>query len=882
MILLFSDWVLSKPQGGLLGYQYDNLTRELVVQGDLPEGWTWDILVSASGKGDTWPLTLGDGQASITLTDDNLSVRGEYYLQLRGTNGDQVRHTNVITAYNSRSLSGAGQWPTLPTEWIQAEKDIKELNAHPPVPGSNGYWLLWDLSSHSYQESDLPVPVGPAGPPNVLEIGTVETLPADQQATASITGESPAQKLNLGIPQGKQGATGPQGIQGQPGPQGPQGIPGETGATGPQGPAGPYFSPAMSKDGWLSWQNNGGLSNPEPVNLMGPQGAPGQTGNPGPQGEPGPTGPPGPQGEKGETGETGPQGPQGIQGPIGATGPQGNPGATPTITAGTVTTLDPGQEATAEITGETPNLVLSLGIPQGQPGKDGTEWTEQELLEKNISDYYAMRRTGKVYQTRFWKFAANPTSAGEKLLDNAGLVFEPSTDTEEGHDDYLNGQNPMFEWVNVNYIRDDDGAPRPTAIEGQENYKTSGAVDVGAMQMSFWYKIDSSDEEYIYYTVSDTPHPELGLVPWPECVKADGTVLPWCIASKYFSGTASDGLQRSQPGMNPTRNISYNSMITTYQNKGPGYWGAGAVRNTFQILFNAIKGATKSSQTLFAGTTNWSFQYSASVQRSEKDTYFPVTNSQANNLVVGAYVSVGYGRNNNGTVNQDRGVATMHAYADDVKILRIEDLDENNKAVYLDVEESFDTMPVQLTDELSANITMSSMHWWSGATDSVLGHHDGSPTSNANGKFPYRVQGREYSVGGYVVASDTAAWLNEDGTRTVYSAPRGAEHVSANDSIKETYKESGTIPVHSGGAAADYWVGDCVVDPETGAWHPDAQGSGSTQGCGDMYYAGGTSANTFREFLQGGNLRSGSGAGSCYLDLGDWLGGGRWGCPAGA
>lgn len=874
MILTFSNWKITKPQGGLLGYQYDNLTRELVVQGDLPEGWTWDILVSANGNSDTWPLALGDGQASITLTDDNLSVRGEYYLQLRGTNGDQVRHTNVITAYNSRSLSGAGQWPTLPTEWIQAEKDIKELNAHPPVPGSNGYWLLWDLSSHSYQESDLPVPVGPAGPPNVLEIGTVETLPADQQATASITGESPAQKLNLGIPQGKQGATGNPGAPGKDGQNGvtPTLAAGNVETLEPDQPA----TASVTGEG-PAYQINLGI----PRGKTGAQGAPGQTGNPGPQGEPGPTGPPGPQGEKGETGATGPQGPQGIQGPIGATGPQGNPGATPTITVGTVTTLAPGQDATAEITGKTPNLVLSLGIPQGQPGKDGTEWTEQELLEKNISDYYAMRRTGKVYQTRFWKFAANPTSAGEKLLDNAGLVFEPSTDTEEGQDDYLNGQNPMFEWVNVNYIRDDDGAPRPTAIEGQENYKTSGAVDVGAMQMSFWYKIDSSDEEYIYYTVSDTPHPELGLVPWPECVKADGTVLPWCIASKYFSGTASDGLQRSQPGMKPTRNIFYNSMITTYQNKGPGYWGAGAVRNTFQILFNAIKGATKSSQTLFAGTTNLNFQYSASVQRSEKDTYFPVTNSQANNLVVGAYVSVGYGSNNNGTVNQDRGVATMHAYADDVKILRIEDLDENNKAVYLDVEESFDTMPVQLTDELSANITMSSMHWGSGATDSVLGHHDGSPTSNANGRFPYRVQGREYSVGGYAVASDTVAWLNEDGTRTVYSAPRGAEHVSANDSIKETYKESGTIPVHSGGAAADYWVGDCVVDPETGAWHPDAQGSGSTQGCGDMYYAGGTSANTFREFLQGGNLGSGSGAGSCCLNLGSWLGGGYWHCLAG-
>lgn len=150
-------------------------------------------------------------------------------------------------------------------------------------------------------------------------------------------------------PAGPQGPTGPQGIQGQPGPQGPQGIPGETGATGPQGPAGPYFSPAMSKDGWLSWQNNGGLSNPDPVNLMGPQGAPGQTGNPGPQGEPGPTGPPGPQGEKGETGATGPQGPQGIQGPIGPQGEQGPQGK-------------PGPEG-----------------PQGLPGQDGVQLNDNAV-----------------------------------------------------------------------------------------------------------------------------------------------------------------------------------------------------------------------------------------------------------------------------------------------------------------------------------------------------------------------------------------------------------------------------------------------------------------------------------------------------------------------
>ena len=158
-------------------------------------------------------------------------------------------------------------------------------------------------------------------------------------------------------------------------------------------------------------------------------------------------------------------------------------------------------------------------------GLDGNIFPREEVsdLEKYIENYYALRRTGKIYQTKFWKFASNPSSSGEKMLDNAGLVLEPSTDTEEGQDDYLNGQNPLFEWVHVNYIRDADGTARPIAIEGMDDYKTSGAVDVGAMQMSFWYKWDTSNAEYDLITISDMPHQELGLVPWVECKKADGT-----------------------------------------------------------------------------------------------------------------------------------------------------------------------------------------------------------------------------------------------------------------------------------------------------------------------------------------------------------------------
>lgn len=502
----------------------------------------------------------------------------------------------------------------------------------------------------------------------------------------------------------------------------------------------------------------------------------------------------------------------------------------------------------------------------------------QLSLERTIENHYALRRTGKVYQTKLWKFTTNPTSDGIKQLDNAGLVFEPSTDMETGQDDYLDGTNPLFEWVHVNYVRDNDGTARPTAIEGTPEFKTTGAVDVGAMQMSFWWRWDTSDPEYDLITISDTPHPELGLVPWVECQKADGTLVPWCIGSSYISGEASDGLLRSQPGLKPARLQSYSNMITNYQQKGAGYWGAGACRNLFQIIFNAIKGATKNSQNLFAGCTSYSFQYTAATQDTTPHTYFPVTTAQAANIVVGGYVSVGYGGNNNGAVNQDRGVATMHAYADDVKVLRVETLDESTSAVYLDIpeEDAFTTTPVALTDELSAPIVLSSMHWWSGATDAVRGRHDGSPVSNTNGKYPYRVQGREYAVGGYVVAADTVTYQNEDGTRTVYTAKKGTAHSTTTSVIQDTYKVVGTIPVESGGAAADYWIGDDGADEETGAWYPAAQGSSSTQGVGDRYYAGGTGVNTFREYLQGGDLGYGAVAGASYLNSWSALAAAGW------
>lgn len=146
---------------------------------------------------------------------------------------------------------------------------------------------------------------GPAGPPNVLNIGTVVSGAA---ASATITGTTPAQTLNLVLPKGDTGATGPQGPQGETGPQGatgpqgPQGIKGDTGDKGDKGDKGDtgddgngIVSTTMNPDYTLTITYTDGTTFTT-TSIRGAQG---------------------PQGIQGI------QGPQGLQGPTGATGPAG-------------------------------------------------------------------------------------------------------------------------------------------------------------------------------------------------------------------------------------------------------------------------------------------------------------------------------------------------------------------------------------------------------------------------------------------------------------------------------------------------------------------------------------------------------------------------------
>lgn len=490
-------------------------------------------------------------------------------------------------------------------------------------------------------------------------------------------------------------------------------------------------------------------------------------------------------------------------------------------------------------------------------------------IKADIADVlFKFQRTGRVYTVKIPRFSSNQTTTCEKLDDNAGLVCEPSTDTTEGRDDYEN--IPLFKWYNCNYLRDKNGHAYPVAIEGlSEDYRTDGSVDVGVIQMTPYVKWDESNTAYTLLSITDMP--KEGFTPWSTAV-SDGVTYPYVIHSKYISGIASDGLLRSQPNLKPARNQSHNNIIANYAKKGDGYTGAGIERNTWQIVFTLIKYANKSSQNVFAGVTNYSFQYSASIQRSENLTYFPVTTAQAANIQVGNYVSVGYGAISGSSITTDRGYGSVHVYADDVKVLRIDTIDTNNRAVYLDVQNGFNTTSVTLSSALTAPIILTSMHSWSGTTDSVKLHHDGSPVNNTSGKNAYRIQGVEYAVGGYVVMSDTVGVFDSQNGKDIYVCPRGTKHSASDSVIISSYKNIGNVP------SGDFWIGDIGLDVETSATWPKTKGSGSSTGVGDYVYGGGNaSRNAVRECLLGGSLWAGSDAGSSYLGLWAWLGGEGWG-----
>ena len=477
-------------------------------------------------------------------------------------------------------------------------------------------------------------------------------------------------------------------------------------------------------------------------------------------------------------------------------------------------------------------------------------------VENALSNYFALRRNGKVFTTKIYKWETSTSPVGVKMNANENMVAEPSVGRTEGRDDYA--QYGLFHHFTCNFSVDENGFNHVDALEGQIGFTKYGKVQVGEVTMSAWFGIEDTTEAVLYhYSDSQT---ELTPYPMKESINPDGTISPFMIHAKYAAGDI-DGVPYSSKGLAPAngcqatqaRNpVSYTGMITYMHKLGGHYCGTTSWDLFYRQLMMIIKYATTHSQSIMAGCTSYSNQNQNLVEETGVMRVV-LTKAQAAGYVIGSYVSIGDVGSN---TNKDRYFSYIHNKAYSVKVTKIEDVDDSNAAVYVDAPEAFDTT-------LTTWIT--TMPWHSGATDEVAGS-DGSPNSNTNGKDPYKIQGIETCIGAYEVLGnvvmDIVTGADGNPARDVYVCEDASTLSSNIATVRANYKKAIAQVAYT--AASWKYITEETTDPNLGIMIPTKVGGGSTTGFADgLYTDAGTSGQ--REWLALGTLAIGAYAGLWIL-----------------
>ena len=481
-------------------------------------------------------------------------------------------------------------------------------------------------------------------------------------------------------------------------------------------------------------------------------------------------------------------------------------------------------------------------------------------VENALSNYFALRRNGKVFTTKIYKWETSTSPVGVKMNANENMVAEPSVGRTEGRDDYA--QYGLFHHFTCNFSVDENGFNHVDALEGQIGFTKYGKVQVGEVTMSAWFGIEDTTEAVLYhYSDSQT---ELTPYPMKESINPDGTISPFMIHAKYAAGDI-DGVPYSSKGLAPAngcqatqaRNpVSYTGMITYMHKLGGHYCGTTSWDLFYRQLMMIIKYATTHSQSIMAGCTSYSNQNQNLVEETGVMRVV-LTKAQAAGYVIGSYVSIGDVGSN---TNKDRYFSYIHNKAYSVKVTKIEDVDDSNAAVYVDAPEAFDTT-------LTTWIT--TMPWHSGATDEVAGS-DGSPNSNTNGKDPYKIQGIETCIGAYEVLGnvvmDIVTGADGNPARDVYVCEDASTLSSNIATVRANYKKAISQVAYT--AANWKYITEETTDPNLGIMIPTKVGGGSTTGFADGLYTD-TGASGQREWLALGTLSSGAFAGLWILNAND-------------
>lgn len=511
---------------------------------------------------------------------------------------------------------------------------------------------------------------------------------------------------------------------------------------------------------------------------------------------------------------------------------------------------------------------------------------EQALFLLNL------HKDGKKYGVHFDNYDVTPSSNGTRLFDAVGMTAAPSTNTVRAVNDF-DGKG-CFAYLEVNGSVDENGDFQVQYIKDIDNEFSRTKYDTWCLYLTqyVYRKFDSNGEDTV---ISDTRHSAEWL-PEGGAIRPDGTIRPFVAIAKYMASEEWGGRAASVSGGIPGwyerksndakpdegleawlefRNYSFASALTHMREKGTQYCAETSQDSERMTRLMEIAFATRHSQSVMAGCTNYYLQYAATVQEADAERII-ISKNNAKNLVVGSTVSIGNANalNGEGKPNNDRGQSGIHEKANRVRITKIEDYDDNNSAVYVDNGgQKFSTAPTSVSG-VTCETIISTMPWNTGGCDNVLGSC-GSPTSNTNNKEPYILFGVEMSSGFWEVKGNTVMKI-ENHVMRPYICYDCTKMTTAGATTDDWVALGYVIPDNKGNWKYISKLGYSADDPEVR--YPVEVAATSSTGYADGLYTENleTTGDGQREVLGSGGLGDGALGGRRPAHLNGGLGNNWW------
>ncbi len=136
----------------------DLSTKEIYVNYERSDKTRNKALCTLTGTSDSYVVFTWVVSAYATQVEGTLN----FNIEFRSVDYRWQTQPTSLLVYRSLLYTGEAI-PDQPELLEQYLAMFAELNSHPPIPGDDGYWRIWSLDTHSYEDSKFPLQAGKDG-----------------------------------------------------------------------------------------------------------------------------------------------------------------------------------------------------------------------------------------------------------------------------------------------------------------------------------------------------------------------------------------------------------------------------------------------------------------------------------------------------------------------------------------------------------------------------------------------------------------------------------------------------------------------------------------------------------------------------------------------